>query len=300
MEAHVDCLRLRALSVVSFALVLGGLSAGPGVQSVQAGTLRARAAHVSSGQILATTTVPGWVLGVSATSANNAWAVGQHITATGGVRTLILHWNGRAWSKVASPSSPKGLSPLQGVSATSATNAWAVGGSLILHWNGRAWSKVASPNPSARINLLDAVSATSATNAWAAGDSITAGGVFRTLILHWDGRGWSKVASPNPRTNISMLLGVSATSATNAWAVGGYCAVGCTGLDQEYDALILHWNGTAWSKVAAPPSPNFMQSPLWGVSAASSTSAWAVGFVSPPTTQVTLILHWNGRAWSRA
>jgi len=36
---------------------------------------------------------------VSANSANDAWAAGSYINDTTGVRdTLILHWNGAAWS----------------------------------------------------------------------------------------------------------------------------------------------------------------------------------------------------------
>jgi hypothetical protein len=59
---------------------------------------------------------------------------------------------------------------LDGVTATSARSAWAVGSyctitcavqnTLILHWNGTRWLKVPSPDPSARLNSLDGVSAT--------------------------------------------------------------------------------------------------------------------------------------------
>jgi hypothetical protein len=72
--------------------------------------------------------------GVAATSARNAWAVGLV-----GARTLIVRWNGTAWTK-ASPS--PGF--LVGVAATSARNAWAVGATdyantLIVRWNGHTW-----------------------------------------------------------------------------------------------------------------------------------------------------------------
>jgi hypothetical protein len=42
-----------------------------------------------------------------------------------------------------------------------------------------------------------------------------------TLVLHWDGRTWARVPSPSPGTG-SDLLGVAASSAGNAWAVGGF------------------------------------------------------------------------------
>lgn len=82
----------------------------------------------------------------------NAWAVGDHGTSDGGRSgTLVLHWNGTAWSTVNSPSPGSGLNGLHGVSAVSGSDAWAVGNyssyyepyvsdTLILHWNGTAWT----------------------------------------------------------------------------------------------------------------------------------------------------------------
>jgi hypothetical protein len=63
--------------------------------------------------------------GVAATSARNAWAVGTYNTSSA-QRTVILHWNGRAWKLVPNPS-PGPEPGLSGVAATSAGNIWAVG-----------------------------------------------------------------------------------------------------------------------------------------------------------------------------
>jgi hypothetical protein len=91
--------------------------------------------------------------GVAATSATNAWAAGWFYAVpedSQSVKTLILRWNGKAWTQVPSPS-PGAEASLSGVAATSATNAWAVGSyqtvsgssssnkTLILHWNGTGW-----------------------------------------------------------------------------------------------------------------------------------------------------------------
>lgn len=63
---------------------------------------------------------------VAATSPDNAWAVGTSAapveSGLSGANTLIEHWDGTAWTRVPSQSSP-----LYGVAATSPTNAWAVG-----------------------------------------------------------------------------------------------------------------------------------------------------------------------------
>jgi hypothetical protein len=63
---------------------------------------------------------------VAAASASDAWAVGATKTAIG-QPTIIAHWNGTAWKQVASPSPGSSASFLRGVTATSASNVWAVG-----------------------------------------------------------------------------------------------------------------------------------------------------------------------------
>lgn len=78
--------------------------------------------------------------GVSAISGTDAWAAG-YATGTQGDTTLVLHWNGKSWATVASPS--QGASVLTSISAVSPGNALAVGyganGTLALHWNGKEW-----------------------------------------------------------------------------------------------------------------------------------------------------------------
>jgi hypothetical protein len=65
-------------------------------------------------------TAGNYLFGVAATSATNAWAVGNG--------NLIARWNGTAWTQVPSPSPVD--SALSSVAATSPTNIWAVGASL--------------------------------------------------------------------------------------------------------------------------------------------------------------------------
>jgi hypothetical protein len=66
---------------------------------------------------------------------------GRSATRTG-FKTLIVHWNGTAWTRQPSPT-PGPLSQLFGVAATSTGNAWAAGadenGSILQHWNGTTW-----------------------------------------------------------------------------------------------------------------------------------------------------------------
>jgi hypothetical protein len=236
--------------------------------------------------------VAGLLTGVAGTSADNAWAVGS--TSTG--KSLIAHWNGKAWKQVPSPS-PGTHTYLASVAATSAGNAWAVGcttqvvelqdctGSLILHWNGTEWKRV--PAPDSPGSSLTSVAATSATNAWAVGGS---------LILHWNGTVWKQVPSP-PDTRVTS---VAATSAGDAWAVGD------SGTAGNSETLILHWNGKAWRQVSSPnPEPGGPGEPfdhsLLGVAVTSANNAWAVGQMTDCGCGpgVGLILHWNGSTWKQ-
>lgn len=238
---------------------------------------------------------------VSADSATDAWAVGFY--ATPGDRSLILHWDGTAWSRVRSPNATGFDNVLNGVSAVSATDAWAVGVifhnaacfcTVALHWDGVSWSRVPSPSPGSVASQLNGVSADSATDAWAVGWQDPGAANYKTLILRWNGANWSQVPSPNPNPSApDVLNGVSARSATDAWAVGEYTD---KNVSSQSDALILHWNGTRWSKAPTPIAPA-PQLALYGASTISATNAWAVGQFG--ISARTLALHWNGTSWSR-
>ena len=276
---------LAVAATGTVALTAGSATAGTGMPE--------RAASLPSGQLF----------GVAATSAGNAWAVGQ-VTSSG--KTMIAHWNGTAWKQVPSPT-PAGGGALYAVAATSASNAWAVGGTdaapgktIIVHWNGTAWKQVPSPTPAGG-GALFGVTATSASNAWAvgcAGNCFQGFGGIKTLILHWNGTAWKRVPSPSPGSG-SSLSSVSAVSGHNAWAVG--CTAFCFLSSSSPSTVILHWNGTAWKQVPSPATAKV--GALNGVAATSASNVWVVGCAGhcfgPMATTSTMIVHWNGTAWKR-
>jgi hypothetical protein len=177
--------------------------------------------------------VSNFLFGVAAVSAADAWAVGGYVTGTAFVhKTLVLHWDGTVWRRVPSPNPGSSNNLLNAVSASSATGAWAVGQyeispgperTLTEHWNGTAWTWVPSPSPggTSGFSTLNGVAAVSAAGAWAVGDyENIAGGGQRSLIERWNGTAWKQVPSPNPSLAGNILSGVSASSATDIWAVG--------------------------------------------------------------------------------
>ena len=117
---------------------------------------------------------------VSALAADDIWAVGRV-----GSSTLTEHWDGSAWSVVASPdplATSSGTNFLTGVAAVSPTEVWAVGGAR----------------------------------------DFTAGGLVRTATLRYDGTGWRVVHSPNAGSGDNTLLGVASPGPGHLLAVGSY------------------------------------------------------------------------------
>jgi hypothetical protein len=178
---------------------------------------------------------------------------------------------------------------LDGVVATSPSNAWAVGddasNTLIVHWNGSAWKKVPAPNPDPRNDSLTSISAVSASDIWAVGNT-----GFNALVVHWNGKAWRRVSAPHSLD--SDMFGVAATSATNAWAVGDYSDGTVT-----LHTLVEHWDGKAWRTVAGP-SPR-QGAGLFAVAARSASLAFAVGDTesNPLALGNTFLEEWNGHVW---
>ena len=86
----------------------------------------------------------------------------------------------------------------------------------------------------------------------------------------------------SPTVTGSNLLGVSAVSPTDIWAVGS----------QTSGLLIENFNGTTWSVVS---SPTVKGGSLSGVSALSSNAVWAVGSNGSGSP---LVEFFNGTSWS--
>ena len=237
------------------------------------------------------------LVGVSAVSASDVWAVGNSYNGTE-FDTLVEHWDGVSWTQVPSPS-PGGLtgSYLFGVSARSATDVWAVGrtydGPLIEHWDGSTWTQVASPGDVG--TELDGVSAVTADDAFAVGQ--TFGAFSRPFILRWDGTSWTKMAidRSDKRGHGLSVAGVSATSSDDAWAVG----TATTYRHVINRSLIEHWDGAHWQRVAGLDPGGRFGTTLAGVSGLSAGDVWAVGSygVDRSGRSRTFIEHWNGTRW---
>jgi hypothetical protein len=71
-----------------------------------------------------------YLQGVAALSAGDVWAVGYYRrTANAGSQTLVVHWDGKSWAIVSTPT-PRVASYLYGITAVAADDVWAVGYSM--------------------------------------------------------------------------------------------------------------------------------------------------------------------------
>jgi hypothetical protein len=147
---------------------------------------------------------------------------------------------------------------------------------LTEHWNGTAWSVVASPNvEGGDRDFLYAVSCVSSTDCWAAGSYYTAANVQQTLIERWNGTAWSIVNSPNmSTTDFNLLSDVACASASECWAVGEYW----NSITRTEQTLIERWDGSSWAVVNSANTATAQPNVLSGVTCASASDCWAVGY----------------------
>jgi hypothetical protein len=269
-----------------------------------ASVLLAPAAFAATGWTVVTIPQTGnntVLYGASARTGADAWTVGQQFTAAQQAEAppVSYHWNGTAWSLVATPSLGASVpASLLAVSGSTASDAWAVGFSIPMpeqrrtlfeHWNGTAWSVNTSLAVTGHDTLLTAVADLSPGNAWAAGHG-TAG----ALLAHWNGTSWRSVPLPDAAFQPGTGESLSASSASDIWLAGTSVTAAGTAI-----AEVLHFNGTRWSVVPmAQPGPNTPT--ISAVTALSPGNAWAVGQDIGATSAVggsTLIEHWNGTSW---
>jgi hypothetical protein len=236
-------------------------------------------------------------------SPTEAWAVGT----IGAYAQTIFRWDGTQWRLFPGPVFATGdESSLVTMTAISADDIWAVGwllsdsgekeNLLFEHWDGTSWTATAGPGA-----YPLGISADATNDVWVVGYSEPEIDQFQTLVVHYDGTTWKTVPSPNVGNGPNELWDVQALAPDNVWAVGYYTPEPPPA-ESSTLTLIEHWDGSSWTVV---PSPNikdgtYYPNQLYGITAVSATDIWAFGNHETPTGRVTLLLHWDGTAWSLA
>jgi hypothetical protein len=223
---------------------------------------------------------------VEAKSENDVWVLGY----TANSKSVTLHWDGKTWSIM--PASKRQGLDMWNLPPLSPYNVWAVGiGGTILTWDGSDWNVQGASCCDGPI--LEEAAVISPNDMWAVGayyHSVSSENAFYvgqdTLTMHWDGKSWNRVASPNAHSQ-NALHAVAAISSDDVWAVGD------AGFDKN---LVMHWDGKELSIVPGPEPMN--EQHLFAVTAAGPDQIWVAGWarVNEDSPQYPLIASFTKTA----
>jgi hypothetical protein len=222
---------------------------------------------------------------------STAWAVGYSYDSNlAAYRTMTQRFNGTSWSIVPSlNASATGYSQLNRVDATSTTNVWAIG-SLVERYNGTNWVAMSSPAGVAPRGL-DVVSPS---EVWVAGYSGSA-----ATVAQWKNGTWTtRYTQASTGRHLTVFEAIAVDAAGQVWAVGW---------DRDYDApgrpvssLVVHYNGTSWTREATPNPAN--RNTLNDVVVLANGEVFAVGVAQDTSgggiTPRSLMLRRQGGTWS--
>lgn len=240
-----------------------------------------------------------WSVAGNTNSVRALWGSGGEVFAARGIvapstsaNGEALRWTGSSWAALAAPNVA-----YWGVSGRSPTEVYSVGDQgAIVEWDGVTATPLASP----LVNALTAVGGT-----W--------GGDRHGQLYRWSSKGSASLAELAGTSFGDGVAGVFGLSQSNIWAVGS------SGVPRQWDGTrrrahdvhgqyvtsdpmsaiwgaapdalwavgtgaIAHWNGSFWSKSAAPVAGTLRA--VWGT---GPTDVWAVGEV---------LMHFDGGSWS--
>lgn len=187
---------------------------------------------------------------VTSPGRRDAWAVGSVTNARRQQRPLVLHWNGRRWSRHSVPGMGPNRLPVY-VTATSPSNVWiftfpssGIGSEADFRWNGRRWVELAGPPSSVSfVGNVPNWLVLGRSDVWEfEGASCTGQRVMNctTTVWHLTGGKWVATTAPTWVHGMASVKG-------RAWVTGTNAITGISGR-----AGLYQWTGTRWSFVRGP------------------------------------------------
>jgi len=220
------------------------------------------------------------IYSLSAVNAHDVWALSSRRYS------VLSHWDGHTWLDTPYPHPPPTVSlDLVAVVADGPQSVWLLGSVLfygdwffewLTHWNGSQWTVIEGGHGSKAAQAphgacfsgegLQRAAVVGPDDVWVAGNyvSICAPPEYYSYVRHCT----SVRCSGEYLLNADVVAG---SASNDVWAAG---------VNSFY-----HWDGTAWTRVDAPPV-----GAITAITARAPDDAWAVGNNT--------ILHWNGTAWS--
>jgi len=191
---------------------------------------------------------------------DDTWAVGQSKASGPMLDSVVIHWDGTAWSVVSGIPAAEYVD-VWGASKTAvyvASNS----GAGIFKFDGTAWSTL----PAFSGTPIE-IRGTSATDIWVS----TEGGP----LMHFDGTSW--VDKTPSGASIRFL---DANAPDDVWGAGHLTT-------DQGTAVIAHFNGTTWTQFVTPAE-------IYNAIASSAPNdTWVAGADG-------VMRHWDGVAWSKS
>lgn len=180
--------------------------------------------------------------------------------------------------------------------------------------DGKGWQAMPLPPqpdgaPANEVNDIAAVPGT-AGEAWAVGLQSSSGQCAMpgqapcgpVLADHWDGTSWQAEPVPMPaNSEFGGLSQAAASGPDDVWAVGwaqildsatpNPAKPGGWIVEDHMEALLVHWDGHAWSRVAVPDQQAYLPTSVAVHGRDVYTAGWG-------GDDVPVVQHWNGRAWT--
>jgi hypothetical protein len=192
------------------------------------------------------------------------WGFSAEDIFTVGSNGTILHFNGKTWSPMDSPTSES----LYGIWGTASNNVYVTGeNGTLLRYDGVSW-KVIDSGTNMDLHKI-----------WgSSSDDIFITTIRFAKILHYDGNGWDILTTPlEERTTI--LAGIWGTSPYNVYAVGSFNA-------------ILHWDGYEWEAISRREKPEDFVHITYGIWGSAADDIYVVDGLR-------CIKHYDGKSWRK-
>ena len=225
-------------------IVTAGASSATNVWAFTAGGSRSRALVWHGTKWTVSRSFSKQIGGAVVLSRTDVWVFGQ--PAPSGQRLGSWYYNGKTWTH-----EPSGIG-LEGGSGVSAGDIWAFSGTSVSQWNGDFW------DPTSLASLLPAATATSnpaivavedesATNVYAIGTGGDEDEGGPLVVLHFNGKVWSKVAQGSYGPGTSPVQNVAADGHGGLWI-----PMPASGARASY---LLHYSSGKLTSVALPTGP---------------------------------------------
>lgn len=319
-------MRMRTTAVLAAAVALIATGQAYGVASAavtgtDGGALTAQPLPPGTGRLFDTVQVDAhttWAGGMWQTSPDGKAARDTPLLLSRDDR------DGRGWQQVPLPAAggSNEINAFAVVPGSGGRDAWAVGladsslgdglpghgapGPILAdHWDGTSWQALPVPLPEkSEFGGLTGISATAPDDVWAVGwaqilDSYTpnpnkpGGGYiedhFETLVEHWDGQRWQRVAAPDPMSYLPDA--VVAAGPDDVWTAG---------YDGLHDVpVVQHWDGSAWTTATLPRAGEAGE--IYAMAVDASGGLWAVGRTVLGATDPghALVLHQVAGHWTK-